>query len=221
MVYASEAFDDGKFAGIRDDSMFFSPLASNSAVMISAKHVFYILCAIGIGLLVGFDRMHDIFLIFVPFFIFMAFYTHKGVQMEYVIYYMMLFLLSWKKEKNYSKKIQRKKTAPLFSSISFGGMEKAINKTVHHAKNIRTIKVNNPDDPLDIELNVGTANRLRYVDVYIGKKTVTTHVPVESDGTLVVAFVPGESIGTILVKVVQSGTSIIIASENITLEVIK
>lgn len=199
-VSASEAFDDGRFAGIRDDSMFFSPLASNSAVMISAKHVFYILCAIGIGLLVGFDRINNIFLILIPFSIFMAFYTHKGVQMEYVIYYMMLFLLSWKKEKNDSKKIQRKKTAPLFSSMSFGGMEKSINKTARHAKNIRTEKINDPDDRLDIILNVGTANRLRYVDVHIGKKTIVTHVPVESDGTLVVAFVPGENIGTILVR---------------------
>ena len=216
----NEAFDDGTFAGIRDESLFFSPLASSSATMISTKHVLYILISpLSIALMVGFDILNSIFLVLIPFTIFMAVYTHKGVQMEYVLYYSLLFLLSWKKEKNATKKIQ-KKTSPLFLSKSFGATEINIKgKTL--AKNVRTIPVNDPDELHIIDLNVGTANRLMYVDVDIGNMRIATHVPVESDGTLAVAFTPGETTGTQLAKVMHSGTGKVIASENIILEVRK
>ena len=220
-VGMNEAFDDGRFAGIRDESFFFAPLASNSALMISAKQVFYMLCAAGIVLLVGFDRLHDVFLVLAPFSIFMTFYTHKGVHMEYVLYYIIIFLISWKKEKKDSKKIQKKKTSTLFSSRSFGATEKNVTKkTTTHTKKIKPIKVHSFDEPVDLELDVGIANRLRYVDVKIGTVNVATHIPVESDGTLCIVYVPRDNAGTILVKVMQSGTASIIASENIVVELI-
>lgn len=216
----NEVFDDGKFAGIRDESLFFSPLASSSAAMISTKHVLYILISpISIALMVGFDMLNSIFLILIPFTIFMGVYTHKGVQMEYVLYYLLMFLALWKKEKSVAKKIQ-KKTTPLFLSRSFGVTEMSI-KGKTRSKGIRTIKVNDPDELHIIDLTVGTVNRLVYVDVDIGNMRIATHVPVESDGTLVVAFIPGENIGTQLTKVMHSGTGKVIASENIILEIKK
>lgn len=216
----NEAFDDGKFAGIRDESLFFSPLASSSAAMISTKHVLYILISpISIALMVGFEILNSLFLILIPFTIFMGVYTHKGVQMEYVMYYTLMFLASWKKEKSTAKKIQ-KKTIPLFLSRSFGTTEMSVKKKTR-AKNVRVISVNDPDELHNIDLVVGTANRLMYVDVDIGDMRIATHVPVESDGTLVVAFTPGENIGNQLTKVMHSGTGKIIASENIIIEVRK
>ena len=225
----NEAFDDGKFAGIRDESFFFSPLASNSEIMISTKHLFYIIMMIAIPIMIGFERLHPVLGILIPFFLVMIIYRPRGIQMEYVIYYFLLFFVSYKKEKSNDKKTNQQDTAPLFASTSFGRLEK--NKTdlkTQSQKKIRTQKIENPDDPIDLELNVGIANRLRYVDVIIGERPIARHVPVESDGKLLVSYTPGKDTGIVSVKVIPTegggweGTTNTtpIASEDIILEII-
>jgi len=219
-----EAFDDGKFAGVRDDSFFFSPIASNSALMISMKHVMYLLVLpLSIAALVGFDRVPQVLMILIPFFIFMGLYKHRGVHMEFVIYYMIIFLVSWKKEKSDSIKIQKKKTMALFASRSFGLTERKIPKKTTKPIAARTETIEEPENNVEIKLNLGTANKLQYVDVIIGKINAATHTPVEPNGTLRVAFTAGwKNINTpLLIQVMYSGTRKIIGTEHITFEVVK
>ena len=107
------------------------------------------------------------------------------------------------------------------SSVHFGGSERNNISDTKQVKKIKTIHIDSPDETKDIELIVGTAYRLTYVDVLIEDKPIVTHAPVEANGTLLVTFSPRNMNGMVLLKVIQSGTTKVIASEEVILQIAK
>ena len=215
------AIDEQRFAGIRHESFFFSPFASRSAILISTKHIAYIVMIAGISILAGFSRIDMAALAAVPILGFFGFYRHRGVQMEYVIMYLLSFIFNEKKSKEGKTRQHQKKTSAVFSSASFGRIEKFAKKekSALPRRKPKIIRIQDLDYPQEVKLNVGVAHRLKRVDVYIGSDIIATSDAVESDGMVHVIFTPSNTTtGAVQVKVTDAGTQNVIASETIILE---
>ena len=204
------------FAAIRKESAFFLPFFPESDTLsISMKHVMYLgVGVIGVISLVVMGMISQFWTVLIPFFIFMGIYKKNKVHPEYVLIYLIKHLFAKKEEKERKVGAKKTRSRPTYGCATYGQTEETAEKEQITAKeNMQTIKIAEKDIIQEITLNIGIANSLVLVDVYIRKKRLTTHNAVEADGTMVVSLVP--TIGEHEVKVVKAGTDEIVATEKI------
>ena len=212
-----DAVDVGRFYGIRHEPFFFSPFASTSSITITTKQLFYFMISGGILALIGFERIDPVAGFLVIPLIFMAFYKHRGVNMEYVFSYM--FKTKGKKKKTKTKK--EEKSSSLFSASSMGrGKMEMLKGTEKEevSKEPKLIKMR-PDDVFKIVLDVGLIHRLKKVDVEIDGQLINCD-NTESNGTIRIMLNGNFENGLREITVRESGNRKVIAKEKVRIETV-
>lgn len=207
------------FAGVRKDSLFFTPFFSNSIITIPSKILFYFLIIVGDVAAVGFSMADLSLLYFIPFFLFMMFYRHRGVHMEFVLSSVIHhYGFSKKKTKQKSSQKSTQNTLPIFGADAVPTSEITDSQKQLEKKEktltARSFDVSDPDYPIDLVLNVGLAYRLQHVVIFADKKRIMTH-SVDSKGMVQFTLIPEDMVDHPVLIEVKTPNDELIATEKI------